>query len=142
MRPEEASGGLNSSSVLACRSRLRGFLERSALKRAEEQLAGALEVGETVLDFDIGKNPSGGRIDFVVTNKAMYLLSSGGAALRVPYTSVIGTGGGRDWFGFQTNSGSQYEVHFGRSPRGAHDTALQYYKAVAQQRRRDLAADE
>lgn len=113
-----------------------GFLERSAIRRAERQLAGAMELGEAILQFDIGTNPRGSRIDCIATNRALYMVPKGGAALRIPYTTIRQTGGGPTWLSFVTLSGSEYHVDFGRTARGVSDVVVDHYRRVAEKRRR------
>lgn len=112
-----------------------GLLDRSAMRRAEKQLAAALEPGEDVIEFDIGLSERGQRVDCIATNRALYLVARGGGALRLPYSTIRATQGGPTWIGVTTLSGSQYNVDFGRSVRGVGDVVVQHYRAEAQKRR-------
>lgn len=112
------------------------FLERAAIRRAERQLAAALEDGEQVLQFDVGSTPRGDRVDCIATDRALYLVSRGGRTVRVPYATMVGTQGGRDWIAVTTKSGNAYTVEFGRAPRGVSDIVVDEYRKEAKKRRR------
>jgi hypothetical protein len=113
----------------------KGLLERSAMRRAERQLAAAFEPGEKVVQFDIGKSQRGERLDAIATNRALYLVPRGGAALRLPYNTIRATQGGPTWIGITTLSGSQHTVDFGRSGRGLSDVVVERYRVEAKRRR-------
>jgi hypothetical protein len=112
-----------------------GFLDRSAMRRTERQLAAALEPGEDVIEFDVGRSERGQRVDCIATNRALYLVARGGGTLRLPYNTIRATQGGPTWIGVTTLTGSQYNVDFGRSARGVGDVVVQHYRAEAQRRR-------
>ncbi len=110
------------------------IFERSAMRRAQRQLAATFEPGEKVLEFDIGKNQRGDRVHCVVTNRAVYLVARG-EALRLPYSNMSATQGGQSWIGLTTLSGNQYTVDFGRAPRGLSDVIIDCYRSEAEERR-------
>lgn len=110
--------------------------ERSAMRRAERQLAPAMEPGERVLEFDIGKAPQGDQLHCIATNRAVYLVPRGGNALCLPYSTLTATQGGPSWIGLNTFSGNHYEIDFGRSSRRLSDVIVERYGQEAKKRRR------
>lgn len=113
------------------------LLERNAIAVWNKRLASQGYADESVIEFDVGKNPAGWQVECVATNRAVYLgsrkhLPKGGPNVaRIPYEDIVQIGGPKDYLFFRTSAGREISVYFRATRR--------QLIAVVTQRVRDLA---
>ena len=93
-------------------------LERLTMQRAERQLAGIMETGERLLDFDSGTTPNGQKVHCVVSTKAFYVTVPGGETARVAYADVARAEARSFWLSLELFSGTELLIDFRGSHRG------------------------
>lgn len=99
------------------------FMEKRAMKRVEDALRPKMEPGETPLEFDIGKFPSGVRVDCIATDRSMFFVPNGVVrdAFRVGYEVIRAVFWEPQFYGgtfmLRLMDGQQVMIDMGRSPR-------------------------
>ncbi|MGH9034469.1 MAG: hypothetical protein ACRD0O_01785 [Acidimicrobiia bacterium] len=92
--------------------------ERLTMRRAERQLAGLMEAGERLLEFDTGMTPSGQKVNCVVSTRALYVAVPGGQSARVAYADIARAEARSFWLSLELFSGDELLIDFRGSHRG------------------------
>jgi hypothetical protein len=90
-----------------------------------------MERGERILEFDIGKSPSGHTVHCIATTEALYVAPGGANPFRIPYRQILDFSGGQTWIALRLSSGEDLRVDFGRGPRGLYAVVEEQCQAVA-----------
>jgi hypothetical protein len=91
------------------------FLERSAMKRADKQLRHLMEPGERVIEFDIGRTPSGHQVHCIASSTALYVVAPGSPPARAAYSEIEKVETSGSLLAFRLISGALLVVDFGRA---------------------------